>query len=224
MQNGFDEFFDAIFCRPLGRAIAVALSKTSVTPNKVTLATGNSQFDALPLFAGGGYWPLCGAAVLLTIMVLDCTDGELARMKGGHWTGRVLDGFADTTCAISAHLGMLLRVGPSQTRRRRLHARLCRAVRYRICGWRVDGLELLRLRWSQARRQRRQSRRRHRKYRGRANTPWLRFVFRSWENHVRKIARYRSWGESREHRHIMYHRASLAGPTHHHLASCSPRF
>ncbi len=217
MRNGFDEFFDAIFCRPLGRAIAQALAKTSATPNKVTLTTGLLSLSLFPLFAGSGLWPVAGALMMLLIMVLDCSDGELARLSGGHWSGRVVDGFADTACAVSAHLGMLFALVQAKPviAGYTLGFPELFAIAFMAGGsmaWNsfvFDGLK--------------QGAKDStpdddiERYRSEANTAWLRFVFRSWENHVRKIARYKSWGESREHRHMMYHRASLAGPTHHHL-------
>ena len=56
------------------------------------------------------------------------------------------------------------------------------------------------------------------RYRNHPRNAWERLVFRCWEKHVRKISRYRDWGQSQDHRHMMYHRASPAGPTHHHVA------
>lgn len=218
MRQGYDEFFDAVFCRPLGRSIAHALSNSSMTPNKVTLMTGTLGLSLFPLFSSSGLLPIVGGFMLLTIMVLDCTDGELARLKGGHWSGRVLDGFADTACAVSAHLGMLFALH---------HASPV------VAGYRLGFLELfiialmagVSMAWNSfvfdgLKQGAKPSSPDDDldKYRAEATTPWTKFVFKSWEDHVRKIARYRNWGEGREHRHQMYHRASPAGPTHHHLA------
>lgn len=217
MKQGFDEFFDAIFCRPVGRAIAVALSKTRATPNKVTLCTGALSLTLFPLFAGPGYWPIAGGLMLLAIMVLDCTDGELARLSGGHWTGRVVDGFADTACAVSAHVGMLVALhnthpviaGYALNFGHLFAIAFLAGLSMAWNSFVFDGLK--------------QGAKPSspdddiEKYRAEANTPWTRFCFRSWEDHVRKVARYRAWGENREHRFLMYHRASPAGPTHHHL-------
>jgi hypothetical protein len=45
-------------------------------------------------------------------MVFDCSDGQLARARGGgSITGRIYDGLADYVVAFSLHLGILLTLG-----------------------------------------------------------------------------------------------------------------
>lgn len=70
--------------RPLAAVLIVPLARTRITPNQITLAT-------LPVFLAGaalcafglGYGALvAGAAVIELSYVLDCADGQLARLKG----------------------------------------------------------------------------------------------------------------------------------------------
>jgi len=104
-----DETFDHWICRPMGRRLAQTLVGTRITADQVTGVA--ALFGTL---AGVGFafpWPgpAIGAGSLFLMMVLDCTDGEIARMRGGgSWRGRVLDGMADLATAFSVHLGMLL--------------------------------------------------------------------------------------------------------------------
>lgn len=123
-----EEKFDTWVCRPLGVAIAKACLKTSITPNQVTVVAG-----FFGMLAGVGYYfaspyPALGSLALFVMMVLDCTDGDLARMRGGgDWRGRMIDGIADFVTAVSVHLGMLLYLVRAQPV---------------ILGYRLGGLEL----------------------------------------------------------------------------------
>lgn len=58
------------------------LSQTNVTPNQVTIASALLGFAAAACFATGIYgWMSAGAVVLQISFVLDCADGQLARVK-----------------------------------------------------------------------------------------------------------------------------------------------
>jgi phosphatidylglycerophosphate synthase len=79
-----DILWNRFVARPLAAVVIVPLSRTSVTPNQITLAT-------LAVFLVGAGWlalrpgwgALCaGAAILELSYVLDCADGQLARLKG----------------------------------------------------------------------------------------------------------------------------------------------
>ncbi len=49
------------------------------------------------------------AGLLLISMILDCADGQLARLRGGgSLLGRMLDGTADYVSALAVHIGMAL--------------------------------------------------------------------------------------------------------------------
>jgi len=79
-----DIFWNKFVARPLAAVVIVPLARTSVTPNQITLAT-------LPVFLAGAavmaFLPswrmLClGVGIIELSYVLDCADGQLARLKG----------------------------------------------------------------------------------------------------------------------------------------------
>jgi len=92
-----DIFWNKFVARPLAAVVIVPLARTSVTPNQITLAT-------LPVFLAGAammaFLPswrmLCAGVALLELSyVLDCADGQLARLKG-------------TSSPVGAHLDFLM--------------------------------------------------------------------------------------------------------------------
>ena len=91
-----ENIIDLYFYRPIGYRIARILKHTFVTPNMVTV---------LSIFIGAGtgimfyfdnlYLNLTGIFLLITANILDCVDGQLARMTGiKSKIGRILDGIA----------------------------------------------------------------------------------------------------------------------------------
>jgi phosphatidylglycerophosphate synthase len=79
-----DILWNRFVARPLAAAIIVPLARTRVTPNQVTLLT-------LPVFLAGaavmafvpGWGGLIASAGIIELSyVLDCADGQLARLKG----------------------------------------------------------------------------------------------------------------------------------------------
>ncbi|MHC5011442.1 MAG: CDP-alcohol phosphatidyltransferase family protein [Planctomycetota bacterium] len=102
-----DELPDRILARPLGRALARLLVRTPVRANHV------SGFAALCGIAAGVALAreegVVFAAVIVAFLVLDCADGELARLRGGGgvW-GRIMDGAADSLTSIAVHVGLMV--------------------------------------------------------------------------------------------------------------------
>ena len=92
-----ENYLDRVFYRPIGFKIAKALIGTGITPNMITI---------LSLFVGSvagvlWYFPyslpfaLVGILSLIVANILDCVDGQLARLTGiKSEIGRILDGFA----------------------------------------------------------------------------------------------------------------------------------
>lgn len=92
-----ENFLDRIFYRPIGYKIAKLLQNTGITPNVVTI---------ISIFVGVSagicwYFPnninlaLLGILALVIANILDCVDGQLARLTGiKSQVGRILDGFA----------------------------------------------------------------------------------------------------------------------------------
>ncbi len=94
--------------RPVSRLISRLLIGTPVTPNQVTIASGLTALAGA--FALTQHLIL-GAALYWLSFVLDCVDGELARLRyQGSRTGQWLDTIADDTAtvAFSAGLSFLL--------------------------------------------------------------------------------------------------------------------
>jgi hypothetical protein len=99
-----EEPIDVWVHRPLAYVLAKALYPTPVSPNAVTLGS---------ILLGGiaGYAFLVpqphhmqvGAGALFLSAVLDCADGQLARLrKSSSALGRMLDGVADLVVAVAA--------------------------------------------------------------------------------------------------------------------------
>jgi phosphatidylglycerophosphate synthase len=90
-----ENWLDRHFYRPIGFKIALLLKSTSITPNAITIFS---------IFVGVGgcllFYPnslttnLIGFALLVFANILDCVDGQLARITGiKSEIGRILDGF-----------------------------------------------------------------------------------------------------------------------------------
>ncbi len=107
-----DEPFDAYVSRPLAAIVVRAVVETSVTPNQLTMISGFFGTLAGACFMVSPRMALVGAAALFLSIVLDASDGQLARARGGGSPlGRILDGYADYWVALWVHVGMLLSIG-----------------------------------------------------------------------------------------------------------------
>ncbi len=93
-----ENYIDRKFYRPIGFYLAKKLEPTGITPNAVTII---SIFVGL----GGGLcflhtpyhlaWALAGIVSMVIANILDCVDGQLARLTGiKSEIGRILDGMA----------------------------------------------------------------------------------------------------------------------------------
>lgn len=92
-----DILWNRFVARPLAAVVIVPLARTRITPNQITLLT-------LPVFIAGcallvvlPTWGalVAGTAILELSYVLDCADGQLARLKG-------------TSSPVGAHLDFLM--------------------------------------------------------------------------------------------------------------------
>jgi phosphatidylglycerophosphate synthase len=116
-----DILWNRFAARPVAAVLLVPLAKTRITPNQVTFLTLVVFVGAMVMLAlGRGYPWLVGAVLVLELSyVLDCVDGQLARMR-------------HRSSAVGAHLDFLMD---------ELKAFLLVAA----CGirlWRSDGQEL----------------------------------------------------------------------------------
>jgi hypothetical protein len=77
--------------------LLVPLEKTGITPNQITLATLVVFLAGAAVVAWGGGWTwlLFGVVIIELSYVLDCVDGQLARLRG-------------TSSPVGAHLDFLM--------------------------------------------------------------------------------------------------------------------
>lgn len=101
---------DQAFYRPIGFRIARMLRGTGITPNMVTVVS---------IFVGAAVgfmfyhddlvYNICGILLLVFANILDCVDGQLARLTGiKSAIGRILDGFAGDIWFASIYIGFAL--------------------------------------------------------------------------------------------------------------------
>jgi len=92
-----DLLWNRFVARPLAAVVLVPLQRTSITPNQVTLATLVVFAISAVIIALRPGWPdlLIGVAILEFAYVLDCVDGQLARLRG-------------TSTPVGAHLDFLM--------------------------------------------------------------------------------------------------------------------
>lgn len=105
-----DELLDAYVNRPLAAWIVRAVLPTAVTPNQLTFVSAMWGTLAAVCFASSNpAAPIAGSVALFLCMVFDCSDGQLARARGGgSLVGRILDGYADYWVALLLHAGILI--------------------------------------------------------------------------------------------------------------------
>ncbi len=79
-----DILWNRFVARPLAAVLLVPLRATSITPNQITLATLVVFTGGAVLMALGAGWRnlLIATAIIELSYVLDCVDGQLARLKG----------------------------------------------------------------------------------------------------------------------------------------------
>jgi len=107
-----ENFLDRNFYRPIAFRIAWILRNTGITPNQITI---------ISIFIGvaGGilFYPqniclnLIGVLLLIFANLLDCVDGQLARLTGKNSPiGRILDGLAGDFWFITIYASMAMRL------------------------------------------------------------------------------------------------------------------
>ncbi|MBW2981148.1 CDP-alcohol phosphatidyltransferase family protein [Candidatus Woesearchaeota archaeon] len=96
-------FFLKRYFRFIGIMIAKVLSKTSITPNQVSLFRGLLLIPTTYLFIIGSYVSLvAGGTLLLFLLILDYADGSLARIKSMKTEiGKWLSGFDNIMVPLS---------------------------------------------------------------------------------------------------------------------------
>lgn len=109
LASSADGLVDKYFNRPAGRALSKSLVNTSVSPNQVSVAATVLGLVSAGLFAmGGPQAALCGALLLQVSAIVDCVDGELARvMFKESPLGKWLDIVGDQI----VHIGVFVCIG-----------------------------------------------------------------------------------------------------------------
>lgn len=89
-----EEFLDYFFYRRLAAFLVPTLIRMNLTPNQIT--TLSLVFGLIATFCIFKFWFVWAALMTIVCIVLDCCDGQVARLTGKtHPLGRVLDGFFD---------------------------------------------------------------------------------------------------------------------------------
>ena len=103
-----EELLDLIFFRPIAFVFVLAVYRTPLTPNAVTvIATVVGVAAAVWMGIGSGNALLIAALLLVLYDVLDCSDGMLARLQqSGSRIGRILDGAADYIVTVAFYTGI----------------------------------------------------------------------------------------------------------------------
>ncbi len=82
LENPRDGYIDALFNRKLSRPISRLLLRLPVGPNPITVLSFTVALLGAAAFARGSYgWTIGGALMLQLAAVLDCCDGEVARIR-----------------------------------------------------------------------------------------------------------------------------------------------
>lgn len=103
-----EEIFDLYFYRPLAFLLVKIIYGTSITPNQLTVISMIfGIFGGICYSFGTSKACLVGAILYLLYNVVDCSDGQLARLKkNGTTIGRILDGVADYVVSVALYLGI----------------------------------------------------------------------------------------------------------------------
>ncbi len=105
-----EEPIDYWINRPAASVLVRLLATTAITPNQVTVWSGLSGIAAgiaLGASSPSRMWTMpVGGLLLYLSVLLDCADGQLARLRGhSSMVGRALDGYADAVATAAVFFG-----------------------------------------------------------------------------------------------------------------------
>ncbi|MCA9514039.1 MAG: CDP-alcohol phosphatidyltransferase family protein [Myxococcales bacterium] len=110
-QMQLDERFDILVSRPLAGRMARTFHGWGFSADQVSMVAMLSGVLAGVCMTGPSAWPVLGALLLVTMVVVDCADGAVARLNPPSdrpWRGRMIDGFADLGTLLSVHIAMVI--------------------------------------------------------------------------------------------------------------------
>ncbi len=108
-----ENIIDLYFYRPIGFRIACMLRNTRITPNMVTVLSifVGAGTGFLFYFSNNFIYTILGVLLLVFANILDCVDGQLARLSGiKSEIGRILDGLAGDIWFAVIYVGLALRL------------------------------------------------------------------------------------------------------------------
>ncbi|MBK9727987.1 MAG: CDP-alcohol phosphatidyltransferase family protein [Saprospiraceae bacterium] len=112
-----EEYFDLYFYRPFAFVLVKLIYPTNITPNQLTLAAIGLGIIAGFQYAQGipnGF--IYGAVFFVLYNIVDCSDGQLARLKkNGTYVGRIIDGIADYIATSAVYIGIGIGFANHQT-------------------------------------------------------------------------------------------------------------
>ncbi len=102
-----EELLDLILYRPLALVFVRVIYRTPITPNAVTFLSFVSGLCAAWCFAQGTAYGFAWGGIWYAIAnILDCSDGQLARLQGsGTPLGRLVDGVVDWAISVAIFVG-----------------------------------------------------------------------------------------------------------------------
>ncbi len=106
-----EEIFDLFFYRPLAFILVKILYRTNITPNQLTFGAIIMGIIGGIFYAQGSplspEYFIVGAIFFMMFNILDCSDGQMARLKhNGTRTGRIIDGVADYIAVTAVYIGI----------------------------------------------------------------------------------------------------------------------
>jgi len=107
-----ENFLDVKFYRRIGYKIAILLKNTGITPNMITTISIFFGVAAGILFYPQDIWiNSIGIFLLICANILDCVDGQLARLTGiKSQVGRILDGIAGDLWFVVIYIAIAMRL------------------------------------------------------------------------------------------------------------------
>lgn len=110
-----EELTDIYIYRPLAFLLVKGIYRTNITPNQITMVSLLVGILSGISF-GVGLRPavILGGLLYGFSIVLDCADGQLARLKkNGTRLGRILDGLIDYVVTVAVYLGIGIGLAPA---------------------------------------------------------------------------------------------------------------